>query len=139
MKVVYYSNSGNTQAMAEYIKEGIEKAGKQAEVIDAENIQAADLANEEILILGCPACGSEELDDMTMEPLIDSLGSSIAGKKVALFGSYSWGDGEWMTSWQDKMSSLGGVLISDGLIVNETPEGSDVDRCVAFGELIANN
>ena len=138
MKIVYYSLSGNTQSMAQYIKEGIEKAGKQAELIDAESIQAEALVNEEILILGCPACGSEELDDSTVEPLIDSLAASISGKKVALFGSYDWGDGEWMSNWQDKMSSLGGILISEGLIVNCTPEGEDIDRCIAFGELIAN-
>lgn len=139
MKIVYYSNSGNTKAMAEYIKEGIEKAGKQAELIDAETIQAAALANEDILILGCPACGSEELDDTTMEPLIDSLASNMAGKKLALFGSYGWGGGEWMDHWQDKMTSLGSVLISDGLIVNDTPEGDDIERCIAFGETIANH
>lgn len=136
MKIVYYSGTGNTKAMAEYIKEGIESVGKEVELMEVESATANDLVNEEIIILGSPACGAEELEDSYMEPFIEELKDHVNGKKVALFGSYSWGDGEFMRLWQDRMAGYGAELIAQGLIVNEAPVGESVDECKEFGKLI---
>lgn len=137
MKIIYYSETGNTKDMAELIKEGIESAGKTAEVIEVENAVAAELLKEEVLIFGCPAMGAEELDEQYMIPLMDEIGDAFAGKKVALFGSYGWGAGEWMEEWENKIRAYGAEFIQESLTVNESPEGEDSERCKAFGSALA--
>lgn len=136
MKIIYWSQTGNTEKVAELIKKGIELEGKNAELVQVSNIKTEDVKKEEILIIGCPACGVETLDETEMEPFISSLEGEIDGKKVALFGSYGWGSGEWMEAWQERMQSYGATLISDGLIVNEE-EIDDNEQCVELGKLIA--
>ena len=119
MRIIYWSQTWNTEKIAELIKKGIELEGKSAKLVKVSDITVEYIKNEEIIIIGCPACGVETLDETEMEPFINSLQGEIDGKKVALFGSYGWGTGEWMEAWQERMQSYGGVLISDGLIVNE--------------------
>lgn len=136
MKLIYWSQTGNTEKVAELIKKGIELAGKSAELAKVSSVSVEDIKNEEILIIGCPACGVETLDETEMEPFISSLEGQIEGKKVALFGSYGWGTGEWMEAWQERMQSYGAILISNGLIVNEE-EIDDNNECIEFGKLIA--
>lgn len=138
MKIVYYSSTGNTKRMAELIAEGIEAAGKNAELLDVESITADDIVNEEIIILGCPASGAEVLEEEYMEPLVKSLNGKIDGKKVALFGTWGWGNGEWMTEWEERMKSYGANLISEGFTYQESPEDA-ADECRNFGKLIAQN
>lgn len=139
MKIIYFSQTGNTEKMAELILEGIESEGKKAELVEVSSASLDDAKNEEILILGCSAYGSEELDDTEMEPFVKSLEGNIQGKKVALFGSWGWGNGEWMKGWEKRMESYGASLISEGLTVQESPEGEDEDKCVSFGRLIAKS
>ena len=122
MKIVYYSASGNTEKMANLIAEGIANGGKTAEVINVSNANADIFDNEEIVILGCPAMGDEVLEENEFEPLVEEISSKISGKKVALFGSYGWGDGQWMRDWQERMESLGCTLIADGLRIQNEPE-----------------
>lgn len=136
MRIIYWSETGNTEKIAELIKQGIELAGKSANLVKVSDITVEDIKNEEIIIIGCPACGVEVLDETEMEPFINSLQGKIDGKKVALFGSYGWGTGEWMETWQERMQSYGGVLISDGLIVNEE-EIDNNNEIIEFGKLIA--
>ena len=95
------------------------------------------MANEEIIILGCPSQGAENLEEGSMEPLVEALEDKINGKKAALFGSYGWGDGEWMRNWEERMESNGAVLIGEGLIVNEMPEDENEQLCIDFGKKIA--
>lgn len=136
MKVIYWSQSGNTEKMANLILEGIELEGKKAELVDVSAVSLEDVKNEEILILGCPAYGAEELEESEMEPFVKSLEGNIQGKKVALFGSWGWGNGEWMTEWEKRMESYGATLISEGLTVQEYPKGEDEDKCINLGKLI---
>ena len=136
MKIVYYSASGNTEKMANLIAEGIAKAGKSAEVINVSNANADIFDNEEIVILGCPAMGDEVLEENEFEPFIEEISSKISGKKVALFGSYGWGDGQWMRDWQERMESLGCTLIADGLIIQNEPEDNSPE-CIELGMTIA--
>lgn len=137
MKIIYFSQSGNTEKMANLILQGIESEGKKAELLEVSSVSLDDVKDDEIIILGCSAYGSEELDESEMEPFVKSLEGNIQGKKVALFGSWGWGNGEWMTEWEKRMESYGAVLISEGLIVQETQQGEDEDRCIDFGKLIA--
>ena len=136
MKIVYYSASGNTEKMANLIAEGIANGGKNAEVINVSNANADIFDNEEIVILGCPAMGDEVLEENEFEPFIEEISSKISGKKVALFGSYGWGDGQWMRDWQERMESLGCTLIADGLIIQNEPEDNSPE-CIELGMTIA--
>ncbi|KFX56197.1 flavodoxin [Clostridium botulinum] len=136
MKIIYWSQSGNTEKMASLILEGIKSEGGKAELLEVSAVSLDDVKNEEILILGCPASGAEELEESEMEPFVKSLEGIIQGKKVALFGSWGWGNGEWMTEWEKRMESYGATLISEGLTVQEYPEGEDENKCISFGKLI---
>lgn len=136
MKIVYYSASGNTEKMANLIAEGIANGGKTAEVINVSNANADIFDNEEIVILGCPAMGDEVLEENEFEPFVEEISSKISGKKVALFGSYGWGDGQWMRDWQERMESLGCTLIDDGLIIQYEPEDNS-SECIELGKIIA--
>ena len=136
MKIVYYSASGNTEKMANLIAEGIVNGGKSVEVINVSNADANIFDNEEIVILGCPDMGDEVLEENEFEPFIEEISSKISGKKVALFGSYGWGDGQWMRDWQERMESLGCTLIDDGLIIQYEPEDNS-SECIQLGMTIA--
>ena len=110
--------------------------GKTAEVINVSNANADIFDNEEIVILGCPAMGDEVLEENEFEPFVEEISSKISGKKVALFGSYGWGDGQWMRDWQERMESLGCTLIADGLIIQNEPEDNSPE-CIELGMTIA--
>ena len=139
MKIVYYSLSGNTRKMAELIAEGIKGEGKEVELVEFESALVEDVVKEEVIILGCPSSGVEELEEGTVEPFVYELEGKVNGKKVALFGSYGWGDGEWMRNWEERMTSYGANLIGEGLTVNEMPEGATEEECIEFGKKIAKS
>lgn len=138
MNIIYYSETGNTKAMAEYVGEGIQATGKEVKLISAEDASKEDIIQEEIVIIGCPALGSEQYDDQYIEPLIEQVGDGFKGKKVALFGSYGWGNGEWLEQLENKIKSYEGIISIESLMVNELPEGEDAYKCKQFGEQIAN-
>lgn len=138
MKVVYWSGSGNTEAMAEAIGKGIAAAGKEAEVITVGDASAAELAGEAVFALGCPAMGAEVLEEGEMEPFVAELEGSVSGKTIALFGSYGWGDGEWMRNWVERMQSAGATVLNDeGLICQDSPDADAIAACEALGKQLA--
>lgn len=137
MKVIYWSQTGNTQKMAELIAKGIEEGGKKAELVELDNISINDLNDEKVIILGSPASGTEELEETQVEPFVQSLEGKIQGKKVALFGSWGWGEGEYLTNLEERIKSYGGEIVGESLSVMESPEGEDEAKCVEFGKLIA--
>lgn len=136
MKIVYWSGTGNTEKMAELIAKGIKEAGKEAEVISVNDANSNVFDEEDVAILGCPAMGNEVLEECEFDPFIEDISASLNGKKVALFGSYGWGDGQWMREWEDRMLGYGCVIQLDCLLVNETPEDDDAS-CIEFGKKIA--
>ena len=136
MKIVYYSASGNTEKMANLIAEGISEEGKSVELVNVSNANSNIFDDENIVILGCPAMGDEVLEENEFEPFLEEISSKISGKKVALFGSYGWGDGQWMRDWQERMESLGCTLIDDGLIIQYEPEDNS-SECIEIGKIIA--
>lgn len=137
MKVIYWSQTGNTQKIAELIAKGIEEGGKKAELVELDNISIDDLNDEKVIILGSPASGTEELEETQVEPFVQSLEGKIQGKKVALFGSWGWGEGEYLTNLEERIKSYGGEIVGESLSVMESPEGEDEAKCVEFGKLIA--
>ena len=136
MKIVYYSASGNTEKMANLIAEGISEEGKSVELVNVSNANSNIFDDEDIVILGCPAMGDEVLEENEFEPFLEEISSKISGKKVALFGSYGWGDGQWMRDWQERMESLGCTVIDDGLIIHYEPEDNS-SECIELGKIIA--
>lgn len=137
--VAYWSGTGNTELMAQAIGKGIEAAGGEARVVSMEDISPADLKTSTSFALGCPAMGAEELEDTIVEPFVDEVERFAAGKRIALFGSYDWGDGEWMRTWTDRMKDAGASIIGDeGLICNNEPDDQAKASCQKLGqELVA--
>ncbi len=136
--VVYWSMTGNTQAMAEAIGKGITDAGKEAVVIYVGDASIEDLQKAKVFALGCPAMGAEVLEESEMEPFVCSVEGIANGKTIALFGSYGWGDGQWMRDWEDRMSSCGAnVLNGEGLMCHEVPDEEAIADCEALGGQLA--
>ena len=133
--VVYWSGTGNTAAMAELVLEGMREAGADASLIECTMV--TDLAAYDAIAFGCPAMGSEQLEDSEFEPMFDGVKKSLGGKAVALFGSYGWGDGEWMRNWEDDCRAAGITLAYESVLVNGAPEGADADACKELGKALA--
>ena len=137
MKIVYWSGTGSTEKMANFIAKGIEENGGDTQVISVSDANSDIFNDEEIIILGCPAMGAEVLEESEFEPFIESISNKVSGKKAVLFGSYDWGDGEWMRDWTDRMKNYGCDVIFDGLIIREASE-DDCTECIELGRKIAN-
>ena len=133
--VVYWSGTGNTAAMADLVLEGMKSGGADAELIECSAV--TDLAAFDAIAFGCPAMGSEQLEDSEFEPMFDGVKKKLAGKTVALFGSYGWGDGEWMRSWEDDCRACGITLACESVLVNGAPEGADAATCKELGKALA--
>lgn len=138
IKVVFWSQSGNTEAMAKAIVEGVVAGGKDAEAIFVSDIIPGDLKDDNVFALGCPAMGAEVLEEMEMEPFVEALESMVNGKTILLFGSYGWGDGEWMRDWVDRMSAAGAkVMNGEGLMCHEVPDDAGIEECINWGKQMA--
>lgn len=136
--VVYWSQSGNTQAMAEAVGAGITAAGKEAAVVDVSSVSTAELKNAKAFALGCPAMGAEELEETEMEPFVAEIEGSVSGKKIGLFGSYGWGDGQWMRDWASRFENAGAVIVGgEGVICVEAPDDEAVNACKKLGNELA--
>ena len=134
--VVYWSGTGNTEAMAEEVANGAKAAGAEVESFTTDDFAADKMNDYDAVAFGCPAMGDEVLEENEFEPFVGEISSKISGKKVALFGSYGWGDGQWMRDWQERMESLGCTLIDDGLIIQYEPEDNS-SECIQLGMTIA--
>lgn len=135
--IIYWSSTGNTQAMAEAIFEGAKEVNSDVALFQVSETSASDALAYDTLILGCPAMGAENLEEGEFEPFFSEIESSLAGKNIALFGSYGWGDGTWMRDWEDRVNTAGGSLVEDGLTVNETPDGNALVECQELGKRVA--
>ena len=136
--VVFWTQGGNTQAMAEAIGEGIREAGKEAEVVFVTGANLDELKAAPKFALGCPAMGAEVLEESEMEPFVCDVEGFASGKKIALFGSYGWGDGQWMRDWAQRAQDDGAQLLSEeGLICNETPDDDVQAACRKLGADLA--
>lgn len=136
--IVYWSQTGNTESMAEAVGRGVEAAGKQAKVVTVSEVSADVLKDANVFAMGCPAMGAEVLEEAEMEPFVSEVERFAAGKTVALFGSYGWGDGEWMRDWTARMTAAGANVVNgEGLMCNETPDEAVLAECEALGKQLA--
>ena len=134
--VVYWSGTGNTEAMANAIAEGISGKGAEVTVFIASEFGADKVSEFDVLAFGCPAMGAEVLEEDEFEPMFTEVEGSLKDKKVALFGSYGWGDGEWMRSWEERCINGGITLAAESLIINDTPDDDGIAKCKEFGEAL---
>lgn len=132
--IVYWSGTGNTEAMANEIEAAAKGAGAEVEKMLFDDTTVDAVAGKDVILLGCPAMGGEELEETVVEPFFAELAGKLSGKKVGLFGSYGWGTGDWMETWKQRVIDAGANLIGTA-IVNETP--NDSEECKALGEVAA--
>jgi flavodoxin I len=135
--MVYWSGTGNTEMMAMKIQQGLIESGVSVDTYIVDEIAPEHVTNYEKILFGCPSMGVDELEETEFEPFFEVAETLISGKKVALFGSFGWGDGEWMDIWEERVLSKGAVLFNKGLIANYTPNEDDEDACVEFGKAFA--
>ena len=119
--VIYWSGTGNTEAMARAVAE----------------VAPGDLNAYGAIAFGCPAMGAEVLEEMEFQPMFDACKRSFGGKRVALFGSYGWGDGEWMRTWESDCDNAGVNLVCESMICTETPDDAALEACRALGKALA--
>jgi flavodoxin short chain len=136
ISIVYWSGTGNTEAMAKLIQEGAISAGAEVVLKEVTKADVADVTDVDVAFLGCPSMGSEELEEGDFAPFISSIEGKVSGKKLVLFGSYGWGDGQWMRDWEERMKKAGAVLVAESLIVNEAPDGDDTEKCKSLGKSV---
>lgn len=134
MAVIYWSQGGNTESMAGAIAGGAREAGADVTLFNVSEVDAAKAATFDALALGCPAMGAEVLEEAEFDPFFTELEPRLIGKPVALFGSYGWGDGQWMRDWQERTDAAGASLYrGEGLIIHETPDEAGLAQCREFG------
>lgn len=139
VSIVYWSGTGNTEAMAGYIAEGVKAAGKEAELVFVSDANIAELQSAAAFALGCPSMGAEQLEESEMEPFMEGLEGNIAGKQIVLFGSYGWGNQEWMRDWEERIRQAGATVVNDeGIAVNGAPEGDVIEQLKDAGRALAN-
>lgn len=126
--VIYWSGTGNTEAMANAIAEGIREAGEETKIIEVDSATEETVASAEKIAFGCPAMGAEELEEGSMRPFMDDVNPLLKGKKILLFGSYDWADGEWMETWEDEVRGQGASYI-DTVTCKGEPDGDAVEEC----------
>ena len=129
--VIYASTTGNTEAMANAINEALKASGEDVVFGTADSADKAAVTSCDVILLGSPAMGDEILED-TMEEFYTAIESSLNGKKVGIFGSYDWGDGQWLRDWSERLKNAGAVNAAEPLMVHLTPEEADVEQCKAW-------
>jgi flavodoxin short chain len=137
--ISYWSGTGNTETMARRVAQGVTDAGGEA-VVKTVAETTPDLVKESVaLAFGCPAMGAEVLEEGEMEPLISALSrTEVGSKNTGLFGSYDWGDGQWMRDWVERMKSLGAVVDGEGIIAQLAPDESALSKCYELGKRLAS-
>lgn len=131
--IVYWSGTGNTEQMAFAVLEGAKEKGADAVLLTSAEFDVSTLNTYDAIAFGCPAMGAEVLEEYEFQPMWDACEGSLGGKKVALFGSYGWGDGEWMRNWEESCNTAGAVLACDSVICNEAPDEEALSACKALG------
>lgn len=133
--VIYWSGTGNTEAMAKAVAEGAKAAGADVDLLACADVNGVDAYDS--VALGCPAMGAEELEDGEFQPMLEGIEPSLPGKKVVLFGSYDWGVGEWLENWEARCAEKGIVLAAESVKANNTPDDTALAACKALGAAIA--
>ncbi len=131
--VVYWSGTGNTAAMAGAVEEGAKKRGAEVNVFGPDKFTANMVSEYDGIAFGCPAMGAEVLEESVFEPMFTDIEGSLSGKNIALFGSYGWGDGQWMRDWEDRCRTAGAKLACDSVMANNAPGEDALEECRDLG------
>ena len=131
--VVYWSGTENTAAMAVAVADGAKEKGAEAVILPSSDFDISMVDQYDAIAFGCPAMGAEVLEEGEFDPMFESCKPALNGKKIALFGSYGWGDGEWMRIWEDDCRAIGANLACDPVICNEAPDDTAIEECKALG------
>lgn len=137
--IVFWSGTGNTEAMADAVESGAKDAGAEVARFSPSDFSDAKVSEFDAIAFGCPAMGAEVLEESEFDPMFTGLeqASVLVGKKIGLFGSYGWGDGEWMRNWEERSRQAGANLISEGVICNESPDDNAIAACKSLGADLA--
>ena len=135
--IVYWSGTGNTEAMAAAVAEGVKSKGADASILTVGEFNAAAVAEYDAIAFGCPAMGAEVLEEEEFDPMFTACEAALNDKKIALFGSYGWGDGEWMRNWEETCLGDGAVFAGESVICNEAPDDEADAACIALGKKLA--
>lgn len=136
--IIFWTQGGNTGMMASAIGDGVKEAGKEPVFLSPSEVSIADIKDLPAFAMGCPAMGAEVLEETEMEPFVQEVEGIVSGKKIALFGSYGWGDGQWMRDWAERMNSAGAAVIgNEGIIAHETPGNEEIALCKELGKVLA--
>ena len=135
--VIYWSGTGNTEAMANAVLEGMKEAGADAVLLTPDKVDVSILPDLTGVAMGCPAMGAEVLEESEFDPMFQSIKGSLGGKKVALFGSYGWGDGEWMRTWESDCDDAGVSLTCESVTCAGSPAGDVLQACRELGKELA--
>ena len=135
--VVYWSGTGNTEAMAASVAEGVQDAGAEAVMMTASEFDVTMMDTFDAVAFGCPSMGAEELEESVFAPMFSACEAKLSGKRIALFGSYGWGDGEWMRTWEENCKNNGADLVCEPVICNEAPDDEAIAACKALGTALA--
>ena len=138
VNVVFWSQAGNTESMANAVGAGVTEAGGEANVVYVGDASIDELKSAKAFALGCPAMGAEVLEEGEMEPFVADLEGFVSGKTIGLFGSYGWGDGQWMRDWVDRMTAAGATVVNgEGVICQDAPDGAAEAECKELGKALA--
>ena len=135
--VVYWSGTGNTESMADAVAQGAKDKGAEVKLFTPDSFNASMVDEFDAIAFGCPAMGAEVLEESEFEPMFSDCESKLGGKKIALFGSYGWGDGEWMRLWEKRCDDAGMLLACDYVICNEAPDDEAKEACQKLGAALA--
>ena len=135
--VVFWSGTGNTESMAEAVAAGAKEKGAEVTVFGPAEFKPEMVSDFDAIAFGCPAMGSEVLEEDEFEPMFAEVEKALGGERIALFGSYGWGDGQWMRDWEERCGKAGATLAAESLMVNETPGDEQLDACKAMGAALA--
>ena len=135
--VVYWSGTGNTESMANKVADGAKAAGAEVSIFTAAQFDAGKVADYDAIAFGCPAMGSEQLEEDEFEPMFNGCKEALRGKRIALFGSYGWGDGEWMHTWEATAKGFGADLACESVICADAPDAEAETNCEALGKALA--
>lgn len=134
ISIIYWSGTGNTEAMAGVLKEAVSN-GNDVKVLNVSEASKEDITGSDVIMLGSPSMGSEVIEECEMEPFVDSISSVSSGKIMILFGSYGWGDGEWMRNWKERMEGYGANVLSE-IICQGAPDSECESQCKEVAKLI---
>ena len=134
--VVYWSGTGNTEAMAMSVADGVRAKGAEVDLFTSGDFTADMVKDYDSIAFGCPSMGDEVLEESEFQPMFDACKGKLSGKRIALFGSYGWGDGEWMRNWENTCREDGAILACDSVICQEAPDDDAVNACQELGSAL---